>query len=225
MSARLSTCLACKHSGTYASFAAARDGYGMACPECASRGPFTTRENDREETEAQTGNDQHGRDAPEALPAAAEGINGVAAAPIQRSVPADAAADGSPGNGDREPRPADRKQVKSAACADTQEPSKGDENMAAKRVTAEDGEQGTLIETDHPEGKNIKRMARAYKNYQRERMEVLDKEVELKGKILETMHKAKLTEFRCAEMVVTIKPADEKVKVKFTEDADGRRWG
>jgi hypothetical protein len=87
------------------------------------------------------------------------------------------------------------------------------------------GEQLDLIDITPEHGKEILAIAKDYKKAVSARMRMGEKEVDLKGKLLELIKKENLTRlengsirFRLDGMIITVTPRDELIKVKDEAD-------
>ena len=85
----------------------------------------------------------------------------------------------------------------------------------------EKGEQLDLIDVAPENAGQILEAVKIYKKYQAQRLKFLEKEVEAKQEILDLVHKSGLKrlddgriKFKCDNFVITVEPADEKIKIK-----------
>ncbi len=87
-----------------------------------------------------------------------------------------------------------------------------------------DADQPVLIDVEPENAKQIKRIARAYKRAQVARLEAGAEEKKQKAKLLEVVREANIQaedgvyEFRVGDIMITVEPRDELVKVKFDDD-------
>ena len=94
--------------------------------------------------------------------------------------------------------------------------------MAKKKQEQEPaGEQLDLIDVTPENAKKIIPIARAYRKVVAERVELTNKETELKKKILDLVKESKLPrlpdgiiKFKCDGLTIIITPSDDKIKVK-----------
>lgn len=89
------------------------------------------------------------------------------------------------------------------------------------------GEQLDLIDVTPENVKEIKELLHPYKKVQAKRIAALNKELELKDKILSLIKAANLEKlpngsikFRCEGMIITLKPTDEKLTIKEEKAKD-----
>jgi hypothetical protein len=97
----------------------------------------------------------------------------------------------------------------------------GDAPPEEQGVESTSGEQLPLIDVTPKHGKAILAIAKDYKKAVAARMRMGEKEVDLKGKLLELIKKENLARlengsirFRLDGMIITVTPRDELIKVK-----------
>ena len=94
------------------------------------------------------------------------------------------------------------------------------------QTTVEKEEQMDLIDVQPENAKEIIEAAQLYKKYQTARLNMLQKEVEQKQRVLELMKAAELQPidtsgkviFKSNHFIITIQPRDEKITVKEEDE-------